>query len=85
MVWTAEGAGMSAQTHFQYKGYQAQVWATERPDGGWVPHGKVTRRTAERDIVHPTAGNSGRTLPTKGEAEAVAKATVMKFIDEHGS
>ena len=74
---------MTGQTHFHYKGYRAQIWATERADGGWVPHGKVTRTVGERDIVHPTAGNSTRTLPTKGEAEAVAKATAMKYIDEH--
>ena len=76
---------MSGQTHFHYKGYQAQVWATKRPDGGWVPHGKVTRKTGERDLVHPTAGNSDRTLPTQAEAEAVAKTTAMKYIDAQGS
>lgn len=73
---------MNEQTHFQYKGYRAQVWATERPDGGWVPHGKVSRMVGDRDIVHPTAGNSTRTLPTKAEAQAMAKATAMKYIDE---
>lgn len=76
---------MNAQTHFQYKGYRAQVWATERNDGGWVPHGKVTRMVGGRDIVHATAGNSDRTLPTKAEAEEVAKATVMKYIDHQGA
>ena len=76
---------MSGQAHFQYKGYRAQVWATERPDGGWVPHGKVTRTVAERDLVYPTAGNSDHILPTKAEAEAVAKATAMKYIDAQGS
>lgn len=73
---------MSEQTRFHYKGYRAQVWATERPDGGWVPHGKVTRRVGARDIVHATAGNSPRTLPTKADAEAMAKITVRKYIDE---
>lgn len=76
---------MSSHTHFQYKGYRAQVWAMERPDGGWVPHGKVTRTAGERDFVHSTEGNSDRTLPTKAEAEEVAKATVLKYIDEQGS
>ena len=76
---------MSAPTHFQYKEYRAQVWATGRSDGGWVPHGKVTRTAGERELVHPTAGNSNRTLPTKAEAEAVAKATAMKYIDEQRS
>ncbi|MCC2643254.1 MAG: hypothetical protein K0S45_3667 [Nitrospira sp.] len=76
---------MSQQTHFHYKGYRAQVWATERPDGGWVPHGKVTRRVGERDLVHATAGHSSRTLPTKAEAETIAKVTVQKYIDEQGA
>ena len=76
---------MSASTHFQYKGYRAQVWATERSDGGWVPHGKVTRTEGDRDLVHPTAGNSSRTLPTKTEAEAVARATTIQYIDEQKS
>jgi hypothetical protein len=76
---------MSEQTHFHYKGYRAQVWATERPDGGWVPHGKVTRRVGERDLVHPTAGNSFRAVSTKTEAEGIAKTTVMKYIDEQGA
>ncbi len=76
---------MSAQTPFRYKGYRAQVWATERAEGGWVPHGKVTVSVAEREIVHPTAGNSNRTLPTKAEAEEVARATNLKYVDKQGA
>ena len=84
MVWTLEGAGMSGQTHFHTKGIEVQVWATTA-HGGSVPHGKVTKRVDERDSFIPPLGNSDRTLPTKAEAEAVAKATTMKYIDEHGS
>ncbi len=51
---------MSQPTHFHYKGYRAEVWATERPDGGWVPHGKVTRSVGERDLVHGTADTCRR-------------------------
>ena len=45
----------------------------------WQSHEK----DGERDLVHPTAGNSDRTLPTQAEAEAVAKTTAMKYIDAH--